>query len=403
MKRLISIILVVVICCALCACGKSENAKACEELIAKIGTLTLDSEDAIISAEKAYAALSEDEKSKITDSAQKLEGYRKEYNEKFKPIKDFMAAVDAIGEVSPDSLDKITAAQALSDKLSAEQANQLGDYSTKFSKIKIDFATLAIEDIGEVTIDSEEKISRAKSAYELLTDDEKAQISELCDKFLSASENFNALKVIASIDAIGEVTLESGKAIKDATAMYNNLSESEKALVTNYNILEQATAEYGVIWEDEAQELLTSFRVKEDSNGITWYSHDRQPQYINERTYVLPYIAVKPDGQVRLILRYIYHGRDWVNWKTASVVVDDTSYTFTPTYSDIVHDESDGYVWEYRDDSNPDIEMLKKIAESKETVVTFQGDSTSHKHIISIADKNAIKDIIALYELLKSK
>ena len=403
MKRLISIILVVVICSALCACGVSENAKACEELIAKIGTLTLNSEEAIIEAEKAYNALSEDEKSKIAESAKKLEGYRKEYNEKFKPIKDFMAAVDAIGEASLDSGTKITSAQALLSKLSTEQKNQLSDYCDKFSKIKVDFATLAIEDIGEVTIESEEKISRAKSAYTLLTDDEKQQIKELCDKFVAANEKFNALKVIASIDAIGEVTLDSGSAIKDATAMYNSLSESEKALVTNYNVLEKASAEYSVLLEAEEQRLLESFRVKEDSNGITWYSHDRQPKYINERTYVLPYIGVKPDGQVRLVLRYIYYGRDWINWKTAKIVVDGTSYTFAPTYSDIIHDESDGHVWEYRDDSNPGIEMLKNIADSAKTIVTFQGDTDSYKHNISIADKNAIKDVLAYYELLKSK
>lgn len=403
MKRLISIILVFVICSALCACGKSESAKACEELIAKIGTLTLDSEQAIISAENAYNALSENEKSKIADSTQKLDGYRKEYNEKFKPIKDFMTAVDDIGEVSPDTVDKITSVQLLSNRLSAEQKSQLGDYIDKFSKIKIDLATLTIEDIGEVSIESEEKISRAKSAYALLTDDEKQQISELCDIFLAANEKFNALKVIASIDAIGEITLESGNAIENATKMYNNLSENEKALVTNYKVLEDAIAEYSVLLEDEEERLLESFRTKEDSNGITWYSHDRQPQYINERTYVLPYIGVKPDGQVRLVLRYIYYGRDWVNWKTASITVDGTSYTFAPSYSDIIHDESDGHVWEYRDDSSPDIEMLKRIAESKETIVTFQGDTDSYKHNISIADKNAIKDIIALYELLKSK
>lgn len=69
MKKVLSLILVLAICLSLCACGKSEAAKECEELIAAIGEVSIDSKDAIEAAERAYSALTADEKDSIAESA----------------------------------------------------------------------------------------------------------------------------------------------------------------------------------------------------------------------------------------------------------------------------------------------------------------------------------------------
>ena len=69
MKKALSLILVLAICFSLCACGKSEAAKECEELIAAIGEVSIDSKDAIEAAERAYSALTEKEKDSIAESA----------------------------------------------------------------------------------------------------------------------------------------------------------------------------------------------------------------------------------------------------------------------------------------------------------------------------------------------
>lgn len=69
MKRVISLALVVALCLFLCACGKSQAAKECEELIAAIGEVSIDSKDAIEAAERAYSALTADEKDSISQSA----------------------------------------------------------------------------------------------------------------------------------------------------------------------------------------------------------------------------------------------------------------------------------------------------------------------------------------------
>lgn len=65
MRRMIAIVLMVVLCFSLTACGKSEAAKKVDALILEIGEVTAEREDAVIAAETAYAALNEEEKSEV--------------------------------------------------------------------------------------------------------------------------------------------------------------------------------------------------------------------------------------------------------------------------------------------------------------------------------------------------
>ena len=65
MKKIISFILVIVMCFTLCACGKSEAVVKVEELISAIGEVSLESKDAIESAQQAFNALTEEEKAEV--------------------------------------------------------------------------------------------------------------------------------------------------------------------------------------------------------------------------------------------------------------------------------------------------------------------------------------------------
>ena len=65
MKKAISLLLVVVICLSLVACGKSEAVKAAEEAIAAIGEVTAYSGEAIANAEKYYNILTDAEKAEV--------------------------------------------------------------------------------------------------------------------------------------------------------------------------------------------------------------------------------------------------------------------------------------------------------------------------------------------------
>lgn len=79
MKKGMSLVLALVMCLSLCACGKSKAAKECENLINVIGEISIDSKGAIEAAEKAYAALTSDEKDSISESAVALEVARSAY------------------------------------------------------------------------------------------------------------------------------------------------------------------------------------------------------------------------------------------------------------------------------------------------------------------------------------
>ena len=111
----------------------------------------------------------------------------------------------------------------------------------------------------EYTTESKGKIDEAKAAYEALTADQKALVdtyetlttAESTYNTLKA-DNDAADEVKALITAIGDVTYttESKGKIDEAKAAYDALSEEQKALVTNYTVLTTADSTYTTLKAD---------------------------------------------------------------------------------------------------------------------------------------------------------
>ncbi len=78
--------------------------------------------------------------------------------------------------------------------------------------------------------------SAAKTIFEYVDTNYPVLVYELAGTGPS-TDGVLASNVIALIDAIGPVTLESENAINSALEAYNNLSDTAKALVTNYQVL----------------------------------------------------------------------------------------------------------------------------------------------------------------------
>ncbi|MBP3673886.1 MAG: DUF4430 domain-containing protein [Oscillospiraceae bacterium] len=107
-----------------------------------------------------------------------------------------------------------------------------------------------INAIGEVTLDSEEKITEAREAYNALTDAQKVQVENyqtLIDaeaayaQLIKTEEDEEAAKAVEEkIAAIGTVTPDSEEAIQAAREAYDALTETQKALVDNYAVLTAA-------------------------------------------------------------------------------------------------------------------------------------------------------------------
>ena len=124
-----------------------------------------------------------------------------------------------------------------------------------------------IDAIGEVTLESGDAIDAARTAYDKLPEAKKALVDNY-EKLTAAEEAYTALVDAAAakavddlIDAIGEVTLESGDAIKAARAAYDALTDTQKELVKNYEKLlaaeelyEELTASAAAIAQKAAEE-----------------------------------------------------------------------------------------------------------------------------------------------------
>lgn len=105
-----------------------------------------------------------------------------------------------------------------------------------------------IDAIGtvEYTEACREKIEMAKAAYNALSSDLKSQVTNAA-KLASAETAYNSLAaapVIDLINAIGTVNEDSGIKITAAKAAYNALTAEQKALVTNFAVLTAAEQTY---------------------------------------------------------------------------------------------------------------------------------------------------------------
>ena len=161
--------------------------------------------------------------------------------------------IDAIGEVTLDSGDAIDAARTAYDKL-PEAKKVLVDNYEKLTAAEEAYTALvdaaaakAVDDlidaIGEVTLESGDAIKAARAAYDALTDTQKELVKNY-EELTAAEEAYTNLVDAAAakavddlIDAIGEVTADSGDAIKAARAAYDALTDTQKELVKNYEKL----------------------------------------------------------------------------------------------------------------------------------------------------------------------
>ena len=172
-------------------------------------------------------------------------------------VRDVIAKIRAIGEVALDKETAIAAARDAYDALTEAEKSAVTNYAVleeaerKLEDLKQAAAVDAlIEAIGQVTLDSEEAIQAARGAYDALTEDQKLLVENLegltaAETALAAlkateADKEEARKVINLIEAIGEVTEDSEADIQAAREAYDALTDAQKAYVTNYETLRAA-------------------------------------------------------------------------------------------------------------------------------------------------------------------
>ena len=116
--------------------------------------------------------------------------------------------------------------------------------------------------IGTVTLDSKDAIDAAQAAYDALTDAQKALVSNAKALMVAQAAYKKLLEdhaaadaVIKKIEAIGTVTKDSKNAIDAAQAAYDALTDDQKALVSNYQTLVDAALAYDKLVAEPDRDL----------------------------------------------------------------------------------------------------------------------------------------------------
>ena len=113
-----------------------------EDLITQIGTVTLESGDAIVKAEDQYIALDREARN-LVDNYQTLTDARKEYDRMDTAVKTAADAIDAIGTVTLESKDAIESARNAYDALAQDDLQKhLTDKVSTLTKAEAEFKNL---------------------------------------------------------------------------------------------------------------------------------------------------------------------------------------------------------------------------------------------------------------------
>ena len=239
---------------------------------------TLEDVEQIKSVQEIYESLTQEEKDRLTvNEYNKLMALIEKIDRLNQAAADKViadiAAIGPIDEITLESAKQIQKARAGYDALNkyaqyiVEYAKPVNYYTLLDAEVKlkelqdaaaeqerIDRAAAAavdnlIDAIGEVTLKSKQAIETARAAYDNLTPTQKTYVTKL-NTLTAAETAYKALvdrkaadDVIEKINAIGKVTLESKTAIEAARAAYNALTNDQKLLVENYDVLTAAEAE----------------------------------------------------------------------------------------------------------------------------------------------------------------
>lgn len=110
-KKSICLILALVMCVSMCACGKSKAVKAAEDAIVAIGEVTVDSGDVIANAEKLYGILTDEEKAGVenrltlVDAREEFEALKGELV--YKNAEEAYEKLKNIAELCVDGMDAV--------------------------------------------------------------------------------------------------------------------------------------------------------------------------------------------------------------------------------------------------------------------------------------------------------
>ena len=262
-----------------------------DALIEAIGTVTKDSEDAIYAARLAFDALTTKQQA-LVSHPETLTAAEEAYDQLW--AQEVIAAIAAIGEVTLEKRDVIYAAQEAYDALTDAQKKLVTDYGAlqdamrRYQDLLVVQPVIAqIDELGEITLDSADRITAAIRSYNELTGDQQALVTNY-DVLQRAAARYDSLAaiqdVIDRIDRIGTVSSASGSELRDIRAAYDALTAEEQREVTNLSVLEHAEKAYAALQNPTIDGNLDTDTIKGNQSSLAdlyrrfGYTEDGTPE-----------------------------------------------------------------------------------------------------------------------------
>lgn len=205
------------------------------------------SKNEIKAARDAYNALTSNDLKAMVGNYATLQNA-----EKAQAVVDKIAAIGTVDATSACKT-KIAEARSAFDALTSTQEAMVGNETTLLTA-EADYVKALINDIGTVTLDSKTKIEAARAEYNKLTSGQKTAVGTTIYAKLTAAEaalaDLTAADAVdAKIDAIGTVaaTAACKAKIDAARTAYDALTTAQKALVKDYDDLQDAERLYALL------------------------------------------------------------------------------------------------------------------------------------------------------------
>ena len=265
------------------------------DIIDEIGEVKYpDSKDKIIAAYNAFYSIPEDDQSLISNDATLTAAISKYNSLASQAVTNAKDLIDAIGEVKyQDSEEAIIAARNAYDSLLEGDKSLVTNYSTleaaenRYSelvskKAKADEFIALVEAVGDEVRypDSKEAIQKALDLYYDSDQETRGFVGQpILSSFGLKVYTFNNLReaamdnAYAKISEIGEVTINSGEAIKAAREACDALDSEDKLSVPNYESLLAAEARYAELggYQADVEGFAKSFN--DAMKGVCVYNH----------------------------------------------------------------------------------------------------------------------------------
>lgn len=152
--------------------------------------------------------------------------------------------------------------------------------------------------------------------------------------------------------------------------------------------------------EDRRRTVLDRYTTAVDAfTKTTFYTHRSQP-FHDSRPYVSMYISKDKDGglDLRFVLNYA-SSYGWLYVRGAEANIDGDIVTIPATSWKRGNNTK---IWEWSDEraSAEDLAIAKRIVNSRQTVVRFNGPDFSDNYIVDGADKEVLRDAFVAYQAL---